>query len=99
MRKDLVERARRGDREAFGVLAAGEVDRRGRYARTLMPGSGAVGEDLVVGVLIPVTDPSHAFVYAVLPASNRRNPASSRIGTPSSWAFASLEPADSPATT
>jgi RNA polymerase sigma factor (sigma-70 family) len=27
MRLDLVERARRGDREAFGQLAAGEVDR------------------------------------------------------------------------
>jgi RNA polymerase sigma-70 factor (ECF subfamily) len=27
MRDDLVERARRGDREAFGQLAAGEVDR------------------------------------------------------------------------
>ncbi|HEX7347529.1 MAG TPA: hypothetical protein VF253_12115 [Candidatus Limnocylindrales bacterium] len=27
MRRDLIERARRGDRDAFGELAAGEIDR------------------------------------------------------------------------
>jgi RNA polymerase sigma factor (sigma-70 family) len=36
MRQDLVERARRGDREAFGQLAAGEVDRLHAIARLVL---------------------------------------------------------------
>ncbi|MFL5776193.1 MAG: RNA polymerase sigma factor [Chloroflexota bacterium] len=36
MREDLVERARRGDREAFGELAAGEVDRLNAIARLVL---------------------------------------------------------------
>jgi RNA polymerase sigma-70 factor (ECF subfamily) len=36
MRADLVERARNGDREAFGQLAAGEVDRLLVIARLIM---------------------------------------------------------------
>jgi RNA polymerase sigma-70 factor, ECF subfamily len=36
MRLDLVERARRGDREAFGQLAAGEVDRLTAIARLVL---------------------------------------------------------------
>jgi RNA polymerase sigma-70 factor, ECF subfamily len=36
MRQDLVERARRGDREAFGELAAGEVDRLNAIARLVL---------------------------------------------------------------
>jgi RNA polymerase sigma-70 factor (ECF subfamily) len=36
MRNDLVERARRGDREAFGELAAGEVDRLSAIARLIL---------------------------------------------------------------
>jgi RNA polymerase sigma-70 factor, ECF subfamily len=36
MRQELVERARRGDREAFGLLAAGEVDRLHAIARLVL---------------------------------------------------------------
>lgn len=36
MRQDLVERAKRGDREAFGQLAAGEVDRLHAIARLIL---------------------------------------------------------------
>jgi len=36
MRQDLVELARRGDREAFGQLAAGEVDRLHSIARLVL---------------------------------------------------------------
>ena len=36
MRNDLVERARRGDREAFGELAAGEVNRLNAIARLIL---------------------------------------------------------------
>jgi RNA polymerase sigma-70 factor (ECF subfamily) len=36
MRQDLVEGARRGDREAFGQLAAGEVDRLHAIARLVL---------------------------------------------------------------
>jgi Sigma-70 region 2 len=36
MREDLVERARRGDREAFGQLAAGDVDRLNAIARLVL---------------------------------------------------------------
>ena len=36
MRQDLVERARQGDREAFGQLAAGEVDRLHAIARLIL---------------------------------------------------------------
>jgi RNA polymerase sigma-70 factor (ECF subfamily) len=36
MRQDLVERARRGDREAFGRLASGEVDRLHAIARLVL---------------------------------------------------------------
>jgi len=36
MRQDLVERARQGDREAFGELAAGEVDRLNAIARLVL---------------------------------------------------------------
>jgi RNA polymerase sigma-70 factor, ECF subfamily len=36
MRQDLVERARGGDREAFGQLAAGEVDRLHAIARLVL---------------------------------------------------------------
>lgn len=36
MRQDLVERARNGDREAFGQLAAGEVDRLNAIARLIL---------------------------------------------------------------
>lgn len=36
MRQDLVEQARRGDREAFGRLAAGEVDRLNAIATLVM---------------------------------------------------------------
>jgi RNA polymerase sigma-70 factor, ECF subfamily len=36
MRQDLVERARHGDREAFGQLAAGEVDRLNAIARLVL---------------------------------------------------------------
>lgn len=36
MRQDLIERARRGDRDAFGQLAAGEVDRLHAIARLVL---------------------------------------------------------------
>jgi len=36
MRHDLVERARQGDREAFGQLASGEVDRLNAIARLVL---------------------------------------------------------------
>jgi RNA polymerase sigma-70 factor (ECF subfamily) len=36
MREDLVERARQGDREAFGELAAGEVNRLNAIARLVL---------------------------------------------------------------
>jgi RNA polymerase sigma-70 factor, ECF subfamily len=36
MRQELVERARQGDREAFGQLAAGEVDRLHAIARLIL---------------------------------------------------------------
>ena len=36
MRHELVERARRGDREAFALLAAGEVDRLHAIARLVL---------------------------------------------------------------
>ena len=36
MQTDLVDRARRGDREAFGVLAAGSIDRMYAIARLLL---------------------------------------------------------------
>ena len=36
MRQELIERARRGDREAFGQLAAGEVDRLHAIARLVL---------------------------------------------------------------
>ena len=36
MRQDLVERAKHGDREAFGQLAAGEVDRLHAIARLVL---------------------------------------------------------------
>lgn len=36
MRRDLIERARRGDREAFGQLAAGEIDRLNAIARLVL---------------------------------------------------------------
>ena len=36
MRLDLVERAKGGDREAFGQLAAGEVDRLHAIARLVL---------------------------------------------------------------
>ena len=36
MQTDLVDRARRGDREAFGVLAGGAVDRLYALARTIL---------------------------------------------------------------
>jgi RNA polymerase sigma factor (sigma-70 family) len=36
MRQDLIERAKRGDREAFGQLAAGEVDRLHAIARLIL---------------------------------------------------------------
>ena len=36
MRQELVERARQGDREAFGQLAAGEVDRLNAIARLIL---------------------------------------------------------------
>ena len=36
MRQELIARARRGDREAFGVLAAGEVDRLHAIARLVL---------------------------------------------------------------
>jgi RNA polymerase sigma-70 factor (ECF subfamily) len=36
MRQELVERAKRGDREAFGLLAAGEVDRLHAIARLVL---------------------------------------------------------------
>jgi RNA polymerase sigma-70 factor (ECF subfamily) len=36
MRRDLIERARRGDRDAFGELAAGEIDRLLTIARLVL---------------------------------------------------------------
>ena len=39
-----------------------------------------------------------ALRYGASPASRRLNPSSSMMGTPSSWAFCSFEPAFSPAT-
>jgi hypothetical protein len=42
VRQDLVERARRGDREAFGDLAAGEIDH--LLVRWVMRLDGAVGQ-------------------------------------------------------
>src|SRR3954465_10058134 len=36
MRQDLVERARRGDREAFEALAAGEIDHLNAVARLVL---------------------------------------------------------------
>ena len=45
---------------------------------------------------VVATGPKHRLRRS--PASKRRNPSSSRTGTPSSWALASFEPARSPAT-
>lgn len=51
MRQELVERARRGDREAFGQLAAGEVDRLHAIA-TLMLRDADLAEDAVQEALV-----------------------------------------------
>jgi RNA polymerase sigma-70 factor, ECF subfamily len=51
MRQDLVERARRGDREAFGQLAAGEVDRLLAIARLVLRDSD-MAEDAVQEALV-----------------------------------------------
>ena len=51
MRQDLVERARRGDREAFGQLAAGEVDRLHAIARLVLRDAD-LAEDAVQEALI-----------------------------------------------
>jgi RNA polymerase sigma-70 factor, ECF subfamily len=51
MRSDLVERARSGDREAFGQLAAGEVDRLLAVARLILR-DGDRAEDAVQEALV-----------------------------------------------
>lgn len=51
MRQDLVERARRGDREAFGQLAAAEIDRLHAVARLVLRDSG-LAEDAVQEALV-----------------------------------------------
>jgi RNA polymerase sigma factor (sigma-70 family) len=51
MRRDLVERARRGDREAFGELAAGEVDRLHAIARLVLRDTD-LAEDAVQETLV-----------------------------------------------
>lgn len=51
MRQDLVEQARRGDREAFGQLAAGEVDRLNAIA-TLVMRDPDLAEDAVQETLV-----------------------------------------------
>ena len=51
MRQDLVERARQGDREAFGELAAGEVDRLNAIARLVLRDSD-LAEDAVQEALV-----------------------------------------------
>jgi RNA polymerase sigma-70 factor (ECF subfamily) len=51
MRSDLVERARRGDREAFGQLAAGEVDRLLAVARLILRDP-TLAEDAVQEALV-----------------------------------------------
>ncbi len=51
MRQDLVERARRGDREAFGRLAASEVDRLHAIARLVLRDAD-LAEDAVQEALV-----------------------------------------------
>ncbi len=51
MRHELVERARRGDRDAFGQLAAGEVDRLHAIARLILRDSD-LAEDAVQEALV-----------------------------------------------
>src|ERR1035437_1548777 len=53
------------------------------------------GAGAALDELLPAAVPA----YGSSPASNRLNPSSSRIGTPTSVALASFEPAPSPATT
>jgi len=48
---DLVDRARRGDREAFGVLAAGAIDRLYAIARLLLRDTG-LAEDATQDALV-----------------------------------------------
>lgn len=47
---------------------------------------------------VTVSNQPHYAYAEVWPARSRRKPSSSSTGTPSSWAFASFEPALSPAT-
>ena len=74
MRLDLVERARRGDREAFGQLAAGEVDRLNAIARLVLRDPG-LAEDAVQEALVrcwrelpKLRDPERfdAWLYRIL---------------------------------
>jgi len=51
MRQDLIERARRGDRDAFGQLAALEIDRMHAIARLILRDSG-LAEDAVQEALV-----------------------------------------------
>ena len=51
MRQDLIERARRGDREAFGQLAAQDIDRLHAIARLIL-GDSHLAEDAVQEALI-----------------------------------------------
>lgn len=51
MQTELVDRARRGDREAFGVLAAGAIDRLHAIARLILRDSG-LAEDATQDALV-----------------------------------------------
>jgi RNA polymerase sigma-70 factor (ECF subfamily) len=51
MRRDLVERAQRGDRDAFGQLAAGEIDRLHAIAQLVLRDPG-LAEDAVQEALV-----------------------------------------------
>src|SRR3954464_14811660 len=51
MRQDLIDRAKRGDRDAFGQLAAGEVDRLHAIARLVLRDPD-VAEDAVQEALV-----------------------------------------------
>ena len=51
MRQELIERARRGDREAFGQLAAHDIDRLHAIARLIL-GDPSLAEDAVQEALI-----------------------------------------------
>ena len=65
MRTDLVDRARQGDREAFGVLAAGAVDRLYAIARLLLRDT-HLAEDATQDTLMRDVERFDAWLHRIL---------------------------------